>query len=397
MLLVSNGHGEDAVGARIAAALRARAPRLRLLAMATVGPGEAYRSGPASPIGPRRPLPSGGMTVRRAEHLWADLRAGFVGLTWQQFVTLRRQRVDAVVAVGDVWAETLGLLPRARARFCVQTLVSARMAPAGLGLRAFREGFTVFERTLMRRGYRAVYVRDPESEAWLRAHGVVNVRAAGNPMMDGLASAPLELGGDRPRIALLPGSRGFASHAFLRMAEALARLPTVTAVMVWPHGTHLPPDPPGWRPVEGRLGARSWRRGSRRVHLARGELPAVLAWAELVLGTAGTAQEQAAGLGLPVVSFPLGGAYPRRFLRTQRRVIGEALEIVSEGPDAVAEALWRLHLDPAERRRRGAVGRVRMGPAGGAATIAHEVLGVTFAADATRDASQVGSPSGGRR
>ncbi|MDZ7800211.1 MAG: lipid-A-disaccharide synthase-related protein [Trueperaceae bacterium] len=382
VLLISNGHGEHVVGARIAAALRARAPALRILALPTVGPGEAYADGPAVRIGPSRALPSGGLTVRDPAHLWADLRSGFLDLTWRQARTLRAQRVDAVVSVGDVWAETLGSLPGAPARMAVQTLVSVRMmgGPAPLGLRAFRERFTAPERQLLRRAYRVAYVRDAESARWLRARGVP-ARFAGNPMMDGLDAAPFALDGEGPRLVLLPGSRGYAPAAVRTMFDVLARLPAVTAVLPWPEGAPALPDPADWRPLPGPEGTRAWRRGRRYVQAtARGLAPA-LAWADIALGTTGTAQEQAAGRGVPVVTFPVPGAIPLGFLRTQRRVLGDALEIVTDGPDAAARAVRRLAVDPAERARRGAIGRARMGPPGGAAAIADDLLRRTYAAD----------------
>lgn len=389
VLLVSNGHGEDVVGDRLARALADRRGDLILRAMPTVGAGLAYRGGPALRIGPCAPLPGDGTTLRSRSAALDDLRAGLVGVTLAQARDLRAVRADVVVAVGDVWAQLLGLLPRARVRVAVQTLVSARMAAAPApGLTAFRQRFTAAERLLLRRAYRRVYLRDEVSATWLRGRGVPDAVALGNPMMDALEAEPLPLAGPGPRIAALPGSRTSAGACLEAMAEALRRLPAAEVAVAWSRDED--PEPVGWTPCDSPVARRAWRHGEVRLHLVRGRFAPVLAWAELALGTTGTAQEQAAGRGLPVVSFPCGAA-TAAFLANQRRLLGDALEVVGSGPSGVAEALLRLAGDPAERGRRGDVGRDRMGPAGGSARFAADLLGRVLSADVAGTAARVDS------
>ncbi len=400
LLLISNGHGEDVVGSRLARALAEARPELELVAFPTVGEGRAYGGGPARRIGPLRTLPAAGLTVRNAAALARDLRAGLLAATAAQLRDLRALRPAIVVTVGDVWVETLGLLPRARARFAVQTLVSCRMAGSSpaVGLGAFRERFTVLERTLLRVAYRRAYLRDDASAAALRASGVAAARSLGNPMMDELEADPLPLAASGPRLLLLPGSRAWAGEALARMSQAVARLPGATAVAAWSAGP-TPSAPPGWREAPGRFGGPEWRRGDVRLLLARDRFAPALAWAEAAIGTTGTAQEQAAGRGRPVVAFPLPPDYPAAFLATQRRLLGDALIVSEARPDAVAAATAALLADPAELRRRAAVGRARMGPAGGSRAIAADLLGAAVDAgalppDAERGRSGVASWTG---
>ena len=98
---------------------------------------------------------------------------------------------------------------------------------------------------------------------------------------------------------------------------------------------------------------------------------AVLHESTVVIGMAGTANEQAAGMGRPVVSFVGAGAQttPSRMI-DQERLLGGAAAYISDYPEGVArEILWLLD-HPEERSRRGAIGRERMGPPGGAKKIA---------------------------
>jgi uncharacterized protein (TIGR03492 family) len=394
LLLISNGHGEDAVGARLARALDAARPELRLRALPTVGDGVAYRGGPARRLGPLRRLPSGGMTTRSGAALAADLRAGLAGTTLAQARDLRALRPDLVVAVGDAWCALLGLLPRAGRRYAVQTMVpgAAASGAAGLGPRAFRERFTPLEVAVLRAGYRRAYLRDAAAAAALRSVGVAGARWAGNPMMDELDEPPLTVAGTGPRLVLLPGTRGHAAEALRRMALALERLPAATAVAPWAGGP-APAAPPGWTEEAGPLGGPAWRRGSRRVLLARGRFAAALAWAELAIGTSGTAHEQAAGRGLPVVAFPLGEGQDDDFLAGQRRQLGEALVVTPPTARGIAGAVATLWADPTQRRRRGRAGCDRMGGPGAARAIAADLLAEASAAGAL-PADAPGAPSG---
>src|SRR5207245_5618536 len=89
--------------------------------------------------------------------------------------------------------------------------------------------------------------------------------------------------------------------------------------------------------------------------------------ATVVLGMAGGANEQAAGLGKPVVAFPgTGPQFTRRFLEEQQRLLGDALVATSDWQDAAATVAHLLG-DPGERERRGLVGLRRLGGTGAAA------------------------------
>lgn len=376
LLLISNGHGEDVVGARLARALRAHAPDLDLTAFPTVGEGRAYRDGPAVLAGPLRTMPSGGTMMRTGGAVVRDLRAGFVGMTLAQLRDLRAMGADAVLVVGDVWAQALGLLPRARARLVVQTLVSARTERgSGGGVRAFRERFTRPERWLLRRAYARAYVRDRASEARLVGLGVRHARFLGNPMMDELDAEPLALRGKGPRLVLLPGTRGESAGALRAAADAVARLPAAVVVVPWVGGDR--PVVPGWEPLPSRIGPAAWRSGGVEMHLVGGDrFAAALAWAHIAVGTAGTAHEQAAGRGVPVVTFPFGAVHPPAFVANQKRLLGDALEVVRADGAAIAAAVTRLADDARERERRGRVGRDLMGGAGGSDAIARDAVRV---------------------
>ncbi len=375
--VVANGHGEDAIAAALLVELRARLPGWRFLAFPVVGVGAAFAGLDVPIVGPRRRLPADGLTLHHPSLLWADLRAGLIGVTLRQLRVLWTGRADAVLVVGDVYAQGLATLLRGARRFVVQPLVSVRLAEGGDRVpwnRTFMERIRAPERALLRRA-EAVYPRDEATAGWLRARGVGAARFLGNPMMDGLTGRPL--GGSRPgaTLALLPGSRAYAKQALEAMVAGMGALGDAGAPCVgwvaWTGG-EPPPPPAGW--TRASVGDHAgWRRDDVRLGFVAHAFRDVLASADAVLGTSGTAQEQAAGLGLPVVAFPVEPAYGRAFLTNQKRLLGGALQVVEPDPASVAAGLRRALHDPEVRAAARRDGPERLGPPGGTAAIAADV------------------------
>jgi uncharacterized protein (TIGR03492 family) len=92
------------------------------------------------------------------------------------------------------------------------------------------------------------------------------------------------------------------------------------------------------------------------------------------LGMAGTANEQAVGLGRPVVAFPgPGSQFTSKFLVAQKRLLGDALA-ATDGPVAAGQAVLDILRDPDKYRIMADCGRERMGPPGGADRMAAELM-----------------------
>ncbi|MDR7511334.1 MAG: hypothetical protein QN147_04835, partial [Armatimonadota bacterium] len=345
ILFVSNGVGEDLIAARIAAELP---PGTAVAAYPLVGQG-AYPAG-VPLLNPRRALPGGGFSLRSGlRGLRADLRDGLVGLWIAQRRTLaaQRGRFDVAVAVGDAYC--LWMAARAGAPTAlVATADSVHIAPTG-----------ALPRRVMRRAAR-VFARDPETAAHLTAHGLP-AAAPGNVMMDlvTMHGASFGLDPDTPVVTLLPGSRREAPANAASLAAAAALVAGTV-----PEVRFLLAVAPTIRPeaIAARLDGRP------PIALTTAFWDAV-ARAAVVMGMAGTANEQAAGLGRPVVAFPgRGPQFGPQFLAMQARLLGEALVPCRDATEA-ASAVVRLLRDPQDRARRGAAGRARMGPPGAAARI----------------------------
>ncbi len=377
ILFVANGHGENAIAARVADSLReAVAEPLRLELLSLVGVGTSV--GSLTVVGPRRALPSGGLVAMGNVRAFArDVVAGFPALLCEQLAFLRRARgrYGAVVAVGDTYALGLALLTGTRPVF-VGTAKSVYVARYG-----------PFERVLLRRAVK-VYVRDEPTADDLVARRVL-AEAPGNVIADlALPERPARPG---TWLGLLPGSRESAygdAVRLARVARGLAvRRPDIGALLsVAPSldagrlARELERD--GWsiapKPslAVGESLLFEAHAGAVRLVGWRGPLGALLAASRLVLGQAGTANEQAAARGLPVLALEGSGQREDWYRMRQRRLLGDALLLVPAAPEAAAAALDALLDDPARMRRMSEAGRRRIGPTGGADAVARGILSI---------------------
>ncbi|MFN3661093.1 MAG: hypothetical protein ACK4TN_07660, partial [Brevinematales bacterium] len=201
----------------------------------------------------------------------------------------------------------------------------------------------------------------------------------GNPIVDDLQpTSLLSLSQNKPVLGLLPGSREEAYQNFARMlfvveevnkqypCHVVAALPpTLTDERLssfaqkegWLYGVSQP------FPI--------LQKENTHILLTRGIFAEVLHKSTVILGLAGTANEQAAALGKPVVAFKGSGPQTtiRRF-REQHRLLGDALCLREDYPEGVIEEILFLFQNPEEREKRGAIGQQHMGPAGGSKSIA---------------------------
>ncbi len=102
----------------------------------------------------------------------------------------------------------------------------------------------------------------------------------------------------------------------------------------------------------------------------------VLHLSDVIIGKSGTGNEQAAGSGIPVVSFyGRGSQYNKRFAKAQKQLLGKALSLVQHNdPICVAAEVWQLFRNPDRIKYMGEVGQERMGDAGAVDKIAKHIL-----------------------
>jgi len=372
ILVVSNGYGEDVGAAEVIRALPLHDVEVSVYPL--VGLGHLYPAG-IRLLDPRRNFPSRGFGLRAGwgtlRTLREDLSSGWLGFWRAQRRSLRTQRghADLVVAVGDVYCLAMASLARRPVVFLAAPK-SEHIAP-----------HTPLELWMIRRLACQVFTRDEVTAAALRRRGV-RAEFLGFWVMDALQFTGEDFGlaPARPVITILPGSKPPAFDnlgALLRATNAAARLVTAPPAVILAWSPQLSTDRLAevvtasggvW------LAPRRFRFEEIEVMVVTDRYGDALRRATAVLGMAGAAHEQAAGLGKPVVAFPGSGPqFTPSFLEEQQRLLGDALVATSDWAEA-GRALAALLGDQGERERRGRIGRERQGGVGAAAAIARYLL-----------------------
>jgi uncharacterized protein (TIGR03492 family) len=365
-LVISNGHGEDAIAAQLVARLP---PGISVEAYPMIGSGKAY-DGVCPVVGPRATLASEGWRNVKGS-LRRDIVNGglFTIPPALKFLRAMRGRHDRIIVVGDM----VGVLA------CSVTgnrdLVYIDVYKTGAA-----RLYSRLERRAIRHSCALVFCRADNLAELLRQTGV-DARAAGNLMMDTIPHGDYDAASRRSRdlaVTLLPGSRALTGESFALQVEALKRLPE-----------DLRPDVflavAGSVSVEGLARAAGLARvpmlssepddlgtlsgDGITIHMARGRaMGNLLEASDVVVSQAGTASIQALGLGKPVLTFVNPRDRRSRF-EDEQKLFGASRVVVEAEAGNVTTALADLLANEGERARLGAMGRERIGGPGALSAI----------------------------
>lgn len=358
ILFITNGHGEDLVAAEMIKRLQGKA---HLLVLPMVGEGKIYEKLEAVVIGPKKSLPSGGFSLRNLWHLPGDIYAGLIGNTLAQFGILKelKNRIDLTVGIGDI-------VPILGARRVNAPFIFLGVNKSSY-YKTFGYNYTPWEKLLLKNA-RKVFVRDKATETNLKTRGIKieNAEYVGNPLMDCIhtsthkmeESKVTSLGLEYKTIGFLPGTRGDACvnlGDFEKITESLIRMKVPEIELKFLIATDLKPIPE---------------------YMERKSFPQLLQESNLIVGLSGTGNEQAAGSGLPVISFyGRGSQYNKRFAEAQKQLLGDALYLVRDNdPLSVAAEIWHLLRNPERMQQMGLAGKERMGSPGAVEKIVAFIL-----------------------
>lgn len=383
ILFLSNGHGEDLIATMIAREVAAERGSPDIAGFPLVGLGKAYIDAGIRVTGVQKIMPSGGF-LRHGLHLMLeDVRAGLISLTKQQIRCLKsiRRSVRLTVSVGDVYPLFLAGRYVKSPILCLSTAKSE-----------YIKGHLGIECWLMRKYADLVLARDKRTCEALSELGVPS-DYAGNVMMDGFSITGENFGLtlDKKVVGILPGSREEAYRNIEKILEIAGRLADLTGdgldfiVGLAPnlneerlaHVVHKA----GWRYEKQGAGDTYGREQSvtSRIYPDSGkETPCILVsqgWfgdvlnvSNIVIGLSGTGNEQAAGLGRPVVTFPTEGPqFSFKFAAAQKRLLGDAVAFVKSGDaDDVAAEVVSILGDSMRIAAMRKAGHARMGEQGAA-------------------------------
>ena len=383
VLFISNGHGEDLNAVQIVKALRQQQPQLEIGAMPIVGQGNAYRNLNIDIIGPTESLPSGGFIYNDRFKLLDDIRSGLFTLLWRQIRATRKygRDCDAIFAIGDV-VVLLGAYLTGKPYMAF--IVSSS---------AYYENRMQFPRLtdwlLKSDRCRQIFTRDRYTAKMLNQQGYDKAIFVGFPAMDALeiTGKDLHLSTELPLVALLPGSRLPEAGTNLQLLLDLA----VATTSLFPKGIQFfaavtpnlcLPDATGTIPLQQVAAQRGWEyhptgylthpEHQIRLRCIYDAFADILHQCDLVAGMAGTAIEQAVGLGKPIIQIPgAGPQFTYTFAEAQMRLLGSSIQTIGNKParaetiTQAAQAIQRTLGDKEYLQQCRKNGLERIGGAGG--------------------------------
>ena len=384
VLFLSNGHGEDLNASLILAALRSLEPSLQIGAMPLVGMGNAYRRLQVEIIGPTQNLPSGGIIYLNPWNWVKDITSGLIGLTLQQIkaVLQEKNNCDLLIAVGDIVPIAIAYLT---GRPFVAFIVSTSSYYEGKLRLPWITEFCLRSPRCQR-----VFTRDQFTAEDLQQRGIKKAIFAGYPIMDVLQSShyDLELEPNLPMIALLPGSR--LPEAIHNLQLQLNACEAITLERPMQFRAALVPSitEENLQALAQKMG---WHyHGSGKLVNPDQNLSVICYWdafadilqqCDLAIGMAGTAVEQAVGLGKPVVQIPgAGPQFTYAFAEAQMRLLGSSVKTIGKSPnddslfENVAKNIDKILDDFDYLETCLQNGKERVGDAGGSVGIAQGIL-----------------------
>ncbi|NLS44252.1 MAG: hypothetical protein GX969_00705 [Firmicutes bacterium] len=388
VVFLSNGHGEDLIATMIAREVSIKRESFDIAGFPLVGLGKAYADADIKVIGVQKTMPSGGFLRHGLSIMLKDIKAGLIGLTLKQIKHLKslKENVRLIVSVGDILPLFLG------GRY-----VKAPMLFLSTAKSEYIRGHLGIECRLMRKYADLVLARDEKTKTALSE---LNVPAEylGNVMMDGFSITGENFGLTLRKkvVGILPGSREEAYRnigTILGVIQHLVRLSNNNLDFIVGLAPNLDEerlrsavDKGGWHykiqdPEHGRQGVTGCiyldsGEETPCVIVSQGWFGDVLNISDIVIGLSGTGNEQAAGLGKPVITFPTEGPqFSLKFALAQKRLLGEAVSFVESG-DAqdVASEVMRILGDSTLIAEMREAGYMRMGKQGAAARIAEIII-----------------------
>ncbi|NJK47035.1 hypothetical protein HC931_01385 [Candidatus Gracilibacteria bacterium] len=416
LLILSNGHGEDAIAVRIIEQLQRHSRTIQIAALPLVGEGYAYAQLNIPTIGKVQKMPSGGFIYMDGRQLLQDVKGGLLQLTLAQYKAIRKwgQSGGKILAVGDVvpllfaWLSgtEYAFVGTARSEYYIRDedgwLPQTSKLERWLG-----SVYSPLDRWLMARPRcKAVFPRDSLTTTILQQCSIPAFDL-GNPMMDGIVKSRKSEGRGQEdiltlTILLLPGSRSPEAERNWQMiltaiTEVISsfyvtnfssRLPIKTnlrfigaiapALNLDPFIEHLKEY--GWYSQSSESfkipiadpDALIFTQNNTQLILSQNadSYSDSLQIANLAIAMAGTATEQFVGLGKPVITIPSKGPqFTYAFAEAQSRLLGCSVILV-QTPQQVAGAVQSLLQDPDRWQQIKENGPRRMGSFGAGDRIA---------------------------
>lgn len=350
ILFISNGRGEDLIAFRLLEELKKTEKDLVFFALPLASTGDIYQDIPILLKG--KEMPSGGFILTFRD-FFKDLFAGLFSLTLKQLIIVLkyRKKFDLVIAVGDIYPLFLSTFFKKAKKIFIS---SAKTSFVG--------EHNKIEISLMQKKIDFSFARDKLTTEYFAKNGI-KTEYVGNVMMDCIQASNYDFGIKKAKkiIGILPGSRKEAYKNLSLIKELVLELNKQNNNLFF-------------------LLSKPSSLQADKIFAVLGEIDNliltdkfadILASSELFIGLAGTANEQAVGMGKFVITFKgLGPQTSEYRMRIQKKVLGDSVVYFKNfDKRIIAQKIIELIQDPASLFLAEKSAKERMGKAGASAKI----------------------------
>ena len=303
--IISNGYGEDLIGSTLLAALKKEYPTQKYDIFPLVGNGHHYTKQNHTVAFNNPVFPSGGF-IRSTHDLYTDIKAGLLTHTLSQYNTIKKNKPKLTIAIGDF--------------FCLSISQAGNKGPTMFFPTAKSDTFmphSALEYWLIKKWATHTYPRDQLTTTSFQKKSIP-ASYFGNPMMDNLTTTETipTLDPTKPIIGILPGSREEAYTNFESICNFIKKFPLSSHQYVVAKAPSLSKD---------------------KLLDIKKDLPiqisdqflSILNQSNVIIGLAGTANEQAVFLNKSVICFEgTGPQTSKKRFEEQEKLLGKKLHFI---------------------------------------------------------------------
>lgn len=373
ILFVSNCFGEDRAASFIAFELKKLSEEsYNIFGASLISNALDYKNKDIEVIYSSEIPPSGGFPTKSFKGFFIDLFSGsFKSIFhFKKKLSEFNGQIDVLFVVGDVF-----LLYISKSSLKPKKTIFLALAKSNY----FMPHYWV-EKLYIKKNADFVLTRDEYTMQNLKRSGI-NAYFLGNPLVDGINkpdSYLLNIPGGVRIIGILPGSRKEATRNFEIILKIIEKLKNLNILFLTALSDNL--DYESFIDVLKKneysiqISSIVSAKKENTIIIAKGLFTEIIHRAELIIGLAGTANEQAAAIGKPVISFVGSGVQSNyRRMKEQEKLLGGAAKFVKKHEDVAKEIIYLLNNNK-EILRRGKIGRERMGGSGASKNIAEFLI-----------------------
>ena len=381
--VIANGYAEEMMASKLMSEIRKelqtqnKLEKFQFVGGSLVSSGRWYEEEQFATFFKGGMTPSGGFPTRSFSGFLADLGAGAF-LTPFKFKNVikgwSKYNLDTIIVVGDFLLMTLTIPALKNNKNVPMVFIPTAKSD-------YIQAHFKIEKKFIKKYATISFPRDKITTDDFLEYGI-NAQSCGNLMQDLLDPKASIITSKEPVIALLPGSR---DESYGNLEMMLSLLPSIKTPIHWAfvQAGSLKKETvnevflhKGWKCANPDADIPVWEKNSQKVYCYPSTMFDTVALSCIFgISLAGTAGEQIAGLGKPIIGFKgTGPQSTKRRMDDNAKLLGESFIYIENYPVGVTTEIEKLINNSQERDRLGAIGIEHMGNPGATNSIAQYIV-----------------------